>query len=1428
MAGEVSFRSSIEGNGLLPFQALSRHVANVAQVTGEQFTEPKVIRVDPTDESPPDAEPLPPTPTESPIESPVARPMTPEPILPAKRRVQDDLDAHEYASPAFIKRARVSYGSLFEGGFNLFDEESETPSRGRKRTKFGRDSSAWRYTSQSRSPEPEVVQEVREEEQSDHIDEPMHETAQDKVEEEPSTQPQEPGPEAAQGKDESKPNDQAEARREAAEGEEEAETSGRPEEFRKETPATEPPSSEFRASVRPQMTDDGCQTEETSFLPATPTPAARREELTVTYESGPASATLTRVEERVSSPTRPRAAMDGPRPDTFEGMPREMIPGAISHVDTHPAQPLQAEHAPFTLFQDQALHIGEPSIGSPFGGLGGQQMPWGSSVPYPTMGPSYGLPFGSFAPHQEASPYPDLPQQPFGRPFQHPQVGEPAPPARDEHAQAERREEPQPQQSEPYLVSSDVEPSKSDDEDGEATAEAEGEQPLRLEDNIKTLLPQPPPKEEWVKAVEHTEPRLGPELTSRVDEDLDVEEAESFPSDNGDEGGDYDTRNYADLQDDEGEPYIDEEREDYGEMNEEMYDEDEDIFDQEEGYDEDGAEYDEEEEGEEDEEGQYEKWEYPTQPSPPPAPSAPVFIDLISDSEDEDQGRGDGAAGQQEGKVKEEERDEAVRDHHEDFSGEGPQMRDRMGDEDRHEESSDEEEEDEVRSHVGEEEKEGEQEEEDEEEEEWEGVTDDSHPGTQPQDQISSPSQSHETREGVRRVSVAAEQDVEMADTGPEFVAVLSSPPPEEPSSPVGAKAAEQPAQEEPTETAREAPSPMQAETAEQPAQPEPRETKDGTRSPIDTKVMEQQVGSEPTETPVADELKTQATPQVSEPVDVSMTEEAQEVAQPVADKPEEPAPIAEMPGSGPSAQKTATDADVHMVSPAAERPSQPAILPDDKAQEPKQQVQGRHTETKTVDAEPGHESLDDQVQADIERQLEDSIVVDREDAGSAAEDEGERLDEDTGGDESKENKETSSGSRGAEALASPPLTQPTQEHHEVEVTEVAVSQEIVTAPEHLEAGQLPTPNATQPPSAAQSFEHAMDIARKEESTEANKATLESPTLEAETPETKTTPKTRRDAASPTIETPRSRKSEGATHVAPPSSADGFAITMKSLRNRGHSRSVSAEKDPSKRDPSKRMARDSLAAREKSASKGDPNSQLGKASLAARRAAVAVEGTPRSTGRTTRSRTRSTQMSSSPEPDEAKSPELADAAEPEPERESQTLLKLQLNKILRLTLLDLTALRVLRTNINRKVDVFGVATAQPPNPQRPKSGPRDHLLPLTITDQTTAPNNVVAVQVFRPHIESLPVVREGDAILLRQFTVTALRGRGFGLRSCETSSWAVWERNREDDLPQIKGPPMEVSREEGAQAGLLVKWYAGLDDKSMEKLGRANARIGPG
>ncbi|KAE9364616.1 hypothetical protein N431DRAFT_288528, partial [Stipitochalara longipes BDJ] len=62
----------------------------------------------------------------------------------------------EYHSPAFIKRARTSYGSLFESDYDPFLEEDGTvPGKGRKRTRL---SSTWKYS--SRSPTPEAEEEI--------------------------------------------------------------------------------------------------------------------------------------------------------------------------------------------------------------------------------------------------------------------------------------------------------------------------------------------------------------------------------------------------------------------------------------------------------------------------------------------------------------------------------------------------------------------------------------------------------------------------------------------------------------------------------------------------------------------------------------------------------------------------------------------------------------------------------------------------------------------------------------------------------------------------------------------------------------------------------------------------------------------------------------------------------------------------------------------------------------------------------------------------------------------------------------------------------------------------------------------------------------------------------------------------------------------
>ncbi len=83
---------------------------------------------------------------------PMAPPSLPE--IPSTLRKISDLPPDEYRSPAFVKRARLSYGALFEGGFDIFEEDGGVKGRGRKRTRFGRDSSAWRYSSQSPSPEP--------------------------------------------------------------------------------------------------------------------------------------------------------------------------------------------------------------------------------------------------------------------------------------------------------------------------------------------------------------------------------------------------------------------------------------------------------------------------------------------------------------------------------------------------------------------------------------------------------------------------------------------------------------------------------------------------------------------------------------------------------------------------------------------------------------------------------------------------------------------------------------------------------------------------------------------------------------------------------------------------------------------------------------------------------------------------------------------------------------------------------------------------------------------------------------------------------------------------------------------------------------------------------------------------------------------------
>ncbi|KAI0168243.1 hypothetical protein BJ166DRAFT_252346 [Pestalotiopsis sp. NC0098] len=177
----------------------------------------------------------------------------------------------------------------------------------------------------------------------------------------------------------------------------------------------------------------------------------------------------------------------------------------------------------------------------------------------------------------------------------------------------------------------------------------------------------------------------------------------------------------------------------------------------------------------------------------------------------------------------------------------------------------------------------------------------------------------------------------------------------------------------------------------------------------------------------------------------------------------------------------------------------------------------------------------------------------------------------------------------------------------------------------------------------------------------------------------------------------------------------------------------------------------------------------------------------------------------------------------EEEASSLTASKLKLVRHLRDQLSECTTLKVLRQHTGKSVEVMAVAMMTPPTPVRAKGGPREYMMSFTMTDHSISPSGVSEVQLYRPHKESLPQVKHGDVVLLRNFTVVALKGKGYGLRTNEGSSWAVFDK--EDEPPQIKGPPVEYGEAETTFAAYLREWYGLLDDKAKEKLEKANQKI---
>ncbi|KFA49460.1 hypothetical protein S40293_05767 [Stachybotrys chartarum IBT 40293] len=318
-------------------------------------------------------------------------------------------------------------------------------------------------------------------------------------------------------------------------------------------------------------------------------------------------------------------------------------------------------------------------------------------------------------------------------------------------------------------------------------------------------------------------------------------------------------------------------------------------------------------------------------------------------------------------------------------------------------------------------------------------------------------------------------------------------------------------------------------------------------------------------------------------------------------------------------------------------------------------------------------------------------------------------------------------------------------------------------------------------------------------------------------------------------------------------------ITTQSLRSRGHRKTRSSDSAEYRTpDPSIALARATPATRSKKAEKSEDNESppvlrvtRSKADQSDPSVAIAKglglsgrgirgAGSPESP-RELRGASQSTRRSHTPDSsaEALKSPsvtgsvrsmrsmrsalgEEADAAGSKP---GITSSKQQLLKCLRTTLPDFLSLKALRSGLGQATDILAVCTTTPPSPHRPKNGPRDYMMEVIITDPSLAPSGVAVAHIFRPHQASLPVIHEGDVVLLRRFQVVSMKGRGFGVRAGDASAWAVFEKADDEMLPQIKGAPVEVTDEEADYAGMLKQWWAGLDAKSLARVDNAGKKM---
>ncbi|KAL5889882.1 hypothetical protein ACKVWC_005105 [Pyricularia oryzae] len=314
-------------------------------------------------------------------------------------------------------------------------------------------------------------------------------------------------------------------------------------------------------------------------------------------------------------------------------------------------------------------------------------------------------------------------------------------------------------------------------------------------------------------------------------------------------------------------------------------------------------------------------------------------------------------------------------------------------------------------------------------------------------------------------------------------------------------------------------------------------------------------------------------------------------------------------------------------------------------------------------------------------------------------------------------------------------------------------------------------------------------------------------------------------------------------------------------------RSVTATTDG---DPSLRLARGAAASKRKQPSEpiepsappadADPSVRLARAAGNKRKRLpdqLDVSAPAAKNRMTTRSASSSFRRSASPAVTEDASTRLAKGAltspsrrqkptassdaqartEAAPSASNSNQIKTEVTRRLREDLPDYQTLLRVPKMVGKTIDLLVLATTEGTKPTRTKA--RQYCMSFNVTDASIS-SRVYEVQLYRLHKDSLPIVKPGDRVLLRDFNIVALTDRGWGLRSVEKSSYAVFDdaddaHDRDDaaeggsgGMPQIRGPPVELTAADHEVSKLLKQWWGSLDDGARDRLDKQNKKLAAG